>query len=231
MYWYHKNNSYVTNTLYPIWFATKDSNYYSNFLFPLFNYQKKSDLVKLNIYPFIYSSTTHKLKYFLLFPLYYNETKKELGQTNKLTMITPLIWITKDSTHNQDYSWRILPLFTHKYFKDDNYSKTSNSLFPLYFDVVKRDSNTVTNKEHILFPIIWSFTSTHSKWFTFVPLMHYNKNKTSRNLAITPLFWSINNAKKQQNLLWPLYNYNRFKDSSNTRFNIAYILFRYQKNE
>jgi hypothetical protein len=229
LYWYHKNNSYVTNTLYPIWFTTKDSNYYSNFLFPLFNYQKKSDLVKLHIYPFIYSSTTPKLKYFLLFPLYYNETKRELGQTNKLTMLTPLIWITKDSSHNLDYSWRVLPLFTHKYFKDDNYSKTSNSLFPLYFNVVKRDSNTITNKEHILFPIVWSFTSTNSKWFTFVPLMYYNKNQTSRNLAITPLFWSINNAKKQQNLLWPLYNYNRFKDSSNTSFNIAYVLFRYQK--
>lgn len=234
LFWYFKDGTYSSKLLFPLWFNsvnTGNDAYQSNYIFPNLYSYKSNTIKKFNIYPFVFSFKSASLKSFVFAPCYFTEEKFELNITKRRTMITPLVWINNDSSNIQLNRFRILPIYWHKKTIRLESTKTSNTFFPIYFDVIKRKNNSVTERKHVIFPIVWSFTSTNSKWFSFVPLMHYNKNQTSRNLAITPLFWSINNTKKQQNLLWPLYNYNRFKDSRNTRFNIAYLLYRYQKTD
>jgi hypothetical protein len=221
-------------TLFPLWFytANKDSNASkTNFYLPTIYSFKSVNESKFSIFPIVFSNTNPFKKSFLIFPLYYREVSKEFNATNKLSMLTPLIWISKDSSNYNKKVIRILPLFWHKEYSSGAYTKTSNTLFPIYFDVNKYKNNNLYAQKRIIFPIYWRYKNETNKSITVLPIFHFNKSFKEQNLAITPLFWNINNAKKNQNLLWPLYNYNRFKNDSNTRFNIAYILYRYQKTD
>lgn len=234
LYWYYKDGSYSSKTLFPLWFNKKDTGKYayrSNLILPLVYSYRSENKSTLHVYPLVYAYRTPAKKSFLFIPVYYHDTRFNKTSTQRRTMLTPLVWINKDSSRTQLNRFRVLPLFWHKSLQEKNYTKTSNTFFPLYFDVVKRYDNYSTESKHVLFPIVWSFVNNNSKSFTLFPVYHFNKDAVSQNLAITPLFWSIKNLKKEQHFLWPLYNYNRLKDNTNTRFNIAYLLYRYQKTD
>lgn len=238
LYWYYKDGSYTSKTLFPLWFNKKDTGkyaYQSNFIFPLVYTYQSENKSTLHVYPLVFANKTPAKKSFLFIPLYFHDIRFSKTSTERRTMLTPLVWINRDSNDVIFNRFRILPLFWHKSLQGKYYSKTSNTLFPIYFDVKKQSSNdsAITNitRKHVLFPIVWSFVSNNSKSLTLFPVYHFNKDTLSQNLAITPLFWSIKNVKKEQHFLWPLYNYNRLKDNSNTRFNIAYFLYRYQKTD
>ncbi len=229
LYWYSKQKSNTKNLLFPLWYRNKDTNYLTTYFFPSFYYHKDVSQVKFNVYPLIFTFRNQAEQSKLFFPLYYHNTFRKEDRVNTVTMFSPLVWIdSENSKEGQEKTFRVLPLYWHKYRNYNGTVKTNNTLFPIYFDGVVHDSSTVTRRAHVVFPIVWYIRNKKTQSFTLFPLYHHNRNSVSNNLAITPLFWSIDNSKKEQNLLWPLYNYRHSKTSNDTKFNIAYILYRYQ---
>jgi hypothetical protein len=193
----------------------------------------------------VYSSKSADLKSFVFAPFYFREKKFEINKISKRTMLTPFVWINKDSSQYETKNrFRILPIYWNWKSKSNNINNNYNSYQPITSSVnfvmplfLNYKSEMEHRKENlkILFPVFLKIKNSNEfgynqyKLFSIAPFYLKSKDSLNKIVGITPFFWKINNVKKDQHLLWPIYNYNKQKD--NTRFNIAYILYRSQETE
>ena len=247
-YWYFKEKTYTSKLLFPLWFnktETGKNAYQSNFITPCIYSYKSKTYNEFNIYPLVYSSKSTDLKSFVFAPFYFREKKFEINKISQRTMLTPFVWINKDSSQYETKNrFRILPIYWNWRSKTNGSNNNYNSYQPIASSVnfvmplfLTYKSEMEHRKENfkMLFPVFFKIKNSNElgynqyKLFSIAPFYLKSKDSLNKIVGITPFFWKINNVKKDQHLLWPIYNYNVQKN--NTRFNIAYILYRSQQTE
>ncbi len=247
-YWYFKEKTYTSKLLFPLWFnktETGKNAYQSNFITPCIYSYKSKTYNEFNIYPLVYSSKSTDLKSFVFAPFYFREKKFEINKISQRTMLTPFVWINKDSSQYETKNrFRILPIYWNWRSKTNGSNNNYNSYQPIASSVnfvmplfLTYKSEMEHRKENfkMFFPVFFKIKNSNElgynqyKLFSIAPFYLKSKDSLNKIVGITPFFWKINNVKKDQHLLWPIYNYNVQKN--NTRFNIAYILYRSQQTE
>lgn len=181
---------------------SKDGLYIQNNL--LFFLWFKNDIIRKRSYfvffPAYWSFKSPERQSNTFFPLY-SYGKFNNKKSNYLA-ITPLFWQIK---HPKRKTNLLLPLWYSRTQGIGDEQKRISFVSPLFYSYRSK-----TERNTVLFPLIWSFRNPVHSSFTFVPFFSKGSlsNQKSKHLMITPFYWNFVNENEKTNLLFPLW-YNR----------------------
>ena len=222
LFWRRTNQGDTTNLLLPIWWNTKQgkggSAWKASTLFPLYWAYKDSSTNNKMLIPLIWKLKNENYQSFTFFPFF---SKGQTPDTAfKHLVVTPLYW---QFNYGEEVRKILFPIYSYHKKGTGADLRTWHTVFPLYYSYRDHDKN---NK--VLFPVIWSLKNPYYRSFTFMPFVSVGRSfdTTRTHFAITPFFWHTKNPYSTHNILFPIYwNSNKGSGENAQHRNVLFPIF------